>query len=472
LVLIVLFFLPGGFLSAANNPYEFIQTTNLPATLSQTEISGGEVFTATIKSNSVNVKDATAGEAARISYRFIANNKATGEDLVLNSFYSVKIEPFPKKLGEIYKASDIVPLEFPANSAAGDYLIIAEVIKVEMKTSEFGWQEASAPTKPATPTKPSAPTKPSGTSPAALAKPAEPAPPSEPTQPAEPSRPPKFQEIGIVKYSNQESSAIASTSSPKVSRRRPPLSVSLIELSPNTINAKAAYVSARVTLTEPVPDGGQVVYLSANPGYLVQLPVSIDIDKGDKSGTFGMMVSIATSTTRVAINATLENKDFQKTAWLTLLPPPLNISSLTLSPDSVVGGNSVVGKVTITGNAPAGGQSVYLTCGIDGRLTCPGGLKVPAGTSSVTFNVGTKKAKSLTTRMITARLMVANSATLSATLSINPPPPPCSCQASCPANLTSRSATECAPGKHCRRCGFLWTKKCCSYTPLQCCIPK
>ncbi|HEX6288205.1 MAG TPA: FG-GAP-like repeat-containing protein [Herpetosiphonaceae bacterium] len=103
-------------------------------------------------------------------------------------------------------------------------------------------------------------------------------------------------------------------------------------------------------------------------------------------------------------------------------PPPgaAALSTLTLSPTSVVGGAAAQGTVTLTSAAPSGGASVALAMSNTVVATVPASVTVAAGTTSVTF--------ALTTKTVTASTSVAISAAYggvskAATLTVQPPPP-------------------------------------------------
>lgn len=73
-----------------------------------------------------------------------------------------------------------------------------------------------------------------------------------------------------------------------------------------------------------------------------------------------------------------------------LLPAPPNpISSLSLSPTSVLGGSPSTGTVTLTKAAPTGGAVVSLTSSNTAAATVPSSVTVPAGLKTTTFSATT-----------------------------------------------------------------------------------
>jgi hypothetical protein len=120
-----------------------------------------------------------------------------------------------------------------------------------------------------------------------------------------------------------------------------------------------------------------------------------------------------------------------KTVRLIVLPAAL--ASLTLSPSSVSGGTAATGAVQLTGPAPADGFTVALTSKLTGaeaaRAISPGSLRspvlsvpaqvtIPAGATSMTFQVTTRKVTAATPAQVTAAYGTFN--TKSATLTITP----------------------------------------------------
>jgi hypothetical protein len=104
-------------------------------------------------------------------------------------------------------------------------------------------------------------------------------------------------------------------------------------------------------------------------------------------------------------------------ATLTVNPPPLpTLSSLALSPSSVVGGlQSSTGTVTLNAPAPAGGVQLLLSSSNTGVGSVPSSVTVPAGATSATFTVNTSVVLISTSVTISASY---NNTILSATLAV------------------------------------------------------
>ena len=93
------------------------------------------------------------------------------------------------------------------------------------------------------------------------------------------------------------------------------------------------------------------------------------------------------------------------------------LSTVTVSPTSVVGGASATGTVTLTGAAPSGGAVVSLSSS-NGAASVPASTTVAAGATTATFAISTSA-----TTTATAATLTATYAGISrtATLTVNPP---------------------------------------------------
>lgn len=77
----------------------------------------------------------------------------------------------------------------------------------------------------------------------------------------------------------------------------------------------------------------------------------------------------------------------------------VGLTSTSVAPTSVVGGNNVTGTITLNGAAPAGGTVVTITS--TGPVSPPTSVTVPAGSSSITFAVATQGVASSTSASVT-----------------------------------------------------------------------
>ncbi len=95
-----------------------------------------------------------------------------------------------------------------------------------------------------------------------------------------------------------------------------------------------------------------------------------------------------------------------------------SLSSLTLNPSTVVGGQSSTGTVTLTAPAQSGGFTVQLSSSNPSVASVPSSVTVPQGQTSANFTVSTTQVSSQTQVTITAS---AGGVTRQATLTVNPP---------------------------------------------------
>jgi len=100
-------------------------------------------------------------------------------------------------------------------------------------------------------------------------------------------------------------------------------------------------------------------------------------------------------------------------------PAPASLSSISLNPTSVTGGNPSTGTVTLSGPAPTGGAQVVLSSSNTAVATVPSSVTVPAGTTSASFTVSTSAVAASTTVAISASYA---GATASASLTVTPAP--------------------------------------------------
>jgi len=134
LLLALVLSLVSSFPAAAQNLEDYFQLSYEPVSLSKSEIHGSEVFQATIIGRATCNKDLpVSATEASITSRVVAEHKAGGGRVTLNSSYVVTIKPFPSKEGDIAEINQVVPLQFPAQAKSGDYDIIGELIEAKVK---------------------------------------------------------------------------------------------------------------------------------------------------------------------------------------------------------------------------------------------------------------------------------------------------------------------------------------------------
>src|SRR5262249_24922242 len=92
--------------------------------------------------------------------------------------------------------------------------------------------------------------------------------------------------------------------------------------------------------------------------------------------------------------------------------------TLSLSPSSVLGGNTSTGVVTLTAPAPPAGFSISLQSGNTTVATVPVSVTIPGGQSKASFTISTSVVTVLATSVISATLPAG--ATVNSTLQVRP----------------------------------------------------
>jgi hypothetical protein len=118
--------------ASSESAVDYFNLSYDPATFSKTNILRNEAFSVTIHGNATCTDDLPPIRSGRIIGRVVASNVSTGHRIVINSQYTVNIDPFPNDPGEYTEMTVTVPLQFPASDIPGDYSIIGETITAEV----------------------------------------------------------------------------------------------------------------------------------------------------------------------------------------------------------------------------------------------------------------------------------------------------------------------------------------------------
>ena len=198
-------------------------------------------------------------------------------------------------------------------------------------------------------------------------------------------------------------------------RGTPPPSPTLVSftVNPNSVTAGKSSTGT-VTLPDPAPLGGLVVSLASEDPSVASVPSTITIPAGDTSGSFTVSTFLSPKTT-FGLSAT--HADTTLFSLITVGPPTL--STLSVSPTSVVAGSSSTGTVTLSDVAPSEGAAVSLSAS-SSATTVPTSITVPAGATSATFAISTGAVTATTASVISGFYGVARTATLT----VNPTAPP------------------------------------------------
>lgn len=179
-------------------------------------------------------------------------------------------------------------------------------------------------------------------------------------------------------------------------------------LNPNAVaGGLGASTTGTVNLTLPAPAGGLDVVLTLDneaatfSGSGFQDTMVLSIPGGSQSANFQVFTNAVTQTTNVNVRATLEgnfvNRVLTVQPWLT---------QVTVSPNSIVGGNQVTGRVRLF--QPAIDDVVVdLSTDNSSLLSFPNGatVTVPAGQDTATFLVDTEGVGVQTVANVTASLL-------------------------------------------------------------------
>lgn len=178
--------------------------------------------------------------------------------------------------------------------------------------------------------------------------------------------------------------------------------------------AGGATVTASITLSGPAPAGGLVVGLRARTG-LITVPATITVPDGESEASFTFTSPYVTANQSALVLAFTSIDS--RTATFTAVPT--NVSSVTLNPTSVEGGNTSEMTINLTGPAPAGGVEVTLTSS-SVRATVPATVTIAEGSTSVTVTVNTIVVTANATASLSAKL-TGSTVTKAATLTITKP---------------------------------------------------
>lgn len=201
-----------------------------------------------------------------------------------------------------------------------------------------------------------------------------------------------------------------------------PLAIGSIQMQPAGVfggNDASGVVTLETGYVAPV--GGAFVTLTNGNPNLVSMPSSVTIPTGQTNASFPIQTNATGVTTPVNISASYGGAT--KSATLTVTAPTQNvpISSVTLSPSTVVGGSNLGVRVTVnlSAGAPNEGATIMLTSSNPSVVSVPRSIQIffSGGTSVFTDVVATTV--SVPTQVtITATY---GGSTQSAVLTVTPP---------------------------------------------------
>jgi hypothetical protein len=190
-----------------------------------------------------------------------------------------------------------------------------------------------------------------------------------------------------------------------------PISVQSLTLSPSPIVGSKPAVGT-VTVELAAAPGDIKVDLSSADPTLVDVPAGVTVAAGRTTASFTVKTHPVAVQTTVAVSATANGRT--KIGHITLKPIPPKF--ITIVPNTVTGGGTATGTVTLESPAGPGDISVVLTSSIS-AATVPSSVTVPMGAASASFTITTGPVGFTIHATISAK---AGGVTKSAILTINP----------------------------------------------------
>jgi hypothetical protein len=167
----------------------------------------------------------------------------------------------------------------------------------------------------------------------------------------------------------------------------PPPVLSGISVNPTSV-VGGNPATGTVTLSGPQTTP-TVVQLSIVPTAPATVPSSVTVPAGATSANFTISTSPVSEQFNLNIFAQLQGSPEQSALLLITPNSDPTLSSLSLNPTTVVGGNSSTGTVTLSAAAPSGGTVVSLVSSDTSVATVPASVTVPAGATSANFTITT-----------------------------------------------------------------------------------
>ncbi|HWD42089.1 MAG TPA: PQQ-binding-like beta-propeller repeat protein [Fimbriimonas sp.] len=168
-----------------------------------------------------------------------------------------------------------------------------------------------------------------------------------------------------------------------------------------------------VTLDSVAPSGGVSVTITSNKSFA--RVHSVQVEEGSMVATFPVTTVPVTVTGTAGITASF-NGSFAH-ADLTVLSP--SVSSVSCSPNPVVGASTTIGVVTLNEVAADGGVTVNLTSD-QSFATVPASVTVPHGSLQAKFTIATSQVQAVASAQISATTGVGEGASVA--LEVDPFP--------------------------------------------------
>jgi hypothetical protein len=157
--------------------------------------------------------------------------------------------------------------------------------------------------------------------------------------------------------------------------------VEKLELSPAIVLGGDDGVGT-ITLNGPAPASLTIDLSSSSQS--VSVPASVTIPKGSTSATFNIETQEVKTLVTVTVTASINGAQVSDSFRIR----PVGVESVTFSPDSVVGGNTVTCTVNLEGAALAD-ITISFTSNLTSAVPTPKSLTVSPGQKSATFTLST-----------------------------------------------------------------------------------
>jgi hypothetical protein len=170
-----------------------------------------------------------------------------------------------------------------------------------------------------------------------------------------------------------------------------------VEVTPNPV-VGGQTVTGKVSIPGPAPVGGYVIKVSSNDSG-VKVPASVTIPAGAFSQTFSIPTVGVNSNATATISATFAGG----TGTAQLVRIPAALSSLTVTPNPIIEGQTATGVAMLTGQSGPTTDVVLLSSS-NPNVTVPSSVSVFYGSVQGVFQVKTATASASYTSVITAKL--------------------------------------------------------------------
>ncbi len=201
-----------------------------------------------------------------------------------------------------------------------------------------------------------------------------------------------------------------------------PLAIGAIEMQPRGVfGGDSATGVVRLVTGYVAPTGGALVTLTNDSASLITMPASVTIPAGQASAEFQIQTTATGVTTPVTVSGSYGG--VMKSTTLTVSAPsqPVPISSVTLTPGTVVGGSNIGVRalVTLASGAPTEGANIMLTSSRPDIAAVPRLIRINfSGQTSAFTDFATAAVSAPTQVIITATF---GGSSQSAVLNVTPP---------------------------------------------------